>query len=290
MCQIEAVRLFPIKSEFVLMAAGGNVRVAAGLHVRIDANRNRGDRGAALLLLCGFFQQRFELGFRLDIEKENSRACAASIRSVAERFADFFAHLADAGEGNSVATHADALEVQELAAGNDIEAAAQFREMLQNREIAVGLHSEAECVRQSAETVDELVVRVFDRAPAIDVGWRPELIGNVAKGHAVAGDCCIVTRVARQRLPEKVWREAGGVHERQLLAGVCRRAAHRTLSTTRVRSSESGADCENQSTSRRTRSANSAAPASCLSSISLRKRSVPKNWPSVLVVSAMPSE
>src|SRR5216683_6777085 len=114
MCQIEAVRLFPIKSEFVLMAAGGNVWVTAGLHVRIDANRNRGDGGAALLLLRRFFQQRIELGFRLDIEKENSRACAASIRSVAKRFADFLAHLAEAGEDNSVATHSDALKVQEL--------------------------------------------------------------------------------------------------------------------------------------------------------------------------------
>src|SRR5258708_24321007 len=116
--------------------------------------------------------------------------------------------------------------------------------MCQNREIAVGLHSEAECVRQSAETADELVVRVFDRAPAIDVGWRPELIGNVAKGHAVAGDCCVVTQVARQRLPGKVRREAGGDHERKLLDGVCRRARQRTLSTTNVLSTESCADCE----------------------------------------------
>src|SRR2546430_1636448 len=56
------------------------------------------------------------------------------------------------------------------------------------------------------------------------------------------------------------------------------RMAHRTFATTNVRSSESGALCVNQSTSRRITSAISVAEASWCCSISFISRVVPKNW------------
>src|ERR1700730_7659435 len=164
MRQIETPSLFPIHSEFVLVTSGGNLRVTAGLHIRIDANRDRGNGRAALLLLCGFFEQRFEFCFGLNIEKENSSATTASCRSVAERLAHFFACLADAGKNDAIAANADALQMVEVAAGHDVEAAAQFCEVLQNRQIAICLHCEAKRVPQGAESAGQLAVRVFDSA------------------------------------------------------------------------------------------------------------------------------
>src|ERR1700694_1345726 len=255
MRQIETPSLFPIHSEFVLVTSGGNLRVTSGLHIRIDANRDRGNGRAALLLLCGFFEQRFEFRFCRNIEKENSSATTASCRSVAERLAHFFACLAYAGKNDAIAANAYSMQMMEFAAGHDIEAAAQLCEIPQYCQIAVGLPCEAQRVRQSSQSLSQLAVRVFDSAAAIDISRRSESGGNLQKRHAIAVNLRVVARAPRRLLPGKMRRKRRGIDERKLFVGVNRRRGHRTLSTTSVRSSESGVESENQSTSRSTRSA-----------------------------------
>src|SRR5579859_1406508 len=131
MCQVKAASLLPIEPEFVLVPSGGNVRVPARLHIRIDANGNRRHPRAAPLLLCGLLQQRIQFRFRFDIEKQNSRANSAPARSINERLANFFTRLAHAGKNDAVPAYAEAPQVLQLAARDDIESAAQLRQMLE---------------------------------------------------------------------------------------------------------------------------------------------------------------
>src|SRR6267154_2284659 len=101
--QIQTACLAPIHSEFVFVTSRSDLRMAPGSHIRIDANRYRGRSRATLLLPCRFFKQDFQFRLGLNIEKQNSRASAASSRAVAERLAHFFPRFADPGENDTVA-------------------------------------------------------------------------------------------------------------------------------------------------------------------------------------------
>ena len=79
----EAAHVVPVDAEFVLVMACGNVRVAARLHVRIDAQRGRG----SMSKVCGLLGQHLELGFGFDVEDQNASA---------ERFANFFPRFSHA--------------------------------------------------------------------------------------------------------------------------------------------------------------------------------------------------
>src|SRR5713226_8234945 len=177
----------------------------------------------------------------------------------------------------------------QLAAGNDIEAAAQAGQILENRQVPVRFHREAKRVRQSAEPGYKLIVSAPNRCLAVDVCRCARFFRYVAQRNALAATRFTPIGLAAGFFPGKMWRERCRIDERRLLA-LRDRPAHRTFITTKVRSSASGALLANQSTSRRTISASSVAVTSCLSSISLRKRCVPKNCPSPFVVSAIPSE
>src|SRR5271165_5571128 len=282
--EIEFSRLGPRYAEFVVLEARGDVRMPSGLHVGIDAD---GDswRPAVAGPSRRFFNKSFRLRGRLDVELQNPRLVAAA-PAVAQRLANFFAALANAREDDALTGDADVTEMLEFAAGDDVEAAAEAAKKLQQREVSVGLSGEAEKMGNAAQAAINFTKGIGDSAPAVDIRGRRKTPGDVGKRHAFAK---YFARGSSGLFPGKLRRVTRGINVRQRtprLAG----AAHFTFITTSVRSSERGALCENQSTSFRTRSAISAAEISCCCSISMRSRSVPNSWPSLLLVSAMPSE
>jgi hypothetical protein len=107
--------------------------MAAGLHIRIHANRNRRHSRAASSLPRGLFQQRRKLRFGLNIEKQDAARAAAPTRTISQRLAHLLAGLTHAGKHDALAGHANALQMLQLAAGNNIEAAAQAGQILENR-------------------------------------------------------------------------------------------------------------------------------------------------------------
>src|SRR5467141_1403776 len=290
MRQVQASRLLPIQAKLVLVAPRRDVRMAAGLHIRIHANRNRRHRSAAPPFPRRLFQQRRKLRFTLNIEEQDAARTAAPSGTIPQRLAHLLARLAHPRKHDALAGHANALQKLQLAARNNVEAAAQARQILQNRKVAVRFHRETKRVRQSAKPGHQLVVSVANRRLAVDIRWRARLLRYVPQRNALATNRFACPGISARFFPRKVWSERCRIDVRMLLALLRGRIAHRTFSTTKVRSSASGALSANKSTSRRTRSASSVAVTSCLSSISLRNRCVPKNCPSLLVVSAIPSE
>ena len=125
--KIEAARGLPINSKFVAMMSGGNVRMAAGFDVRIDADGRRGAHAQARRLRS----QQVELRGRLHIEKKNPRA---------QRLANFLARFPDAGKNDAISRHADSPQAIELAARNDVESAAERGKHSQNAQIRIGFH------------------------------------------------------------------------------------------------------------------------------------------------------
>src|SRR5260370_21338811 len=142
---------------------------------------------------------------------------------------------------------------------NDVPAAAQARQILQNRKVAVRFHREATRVRHSAKPGHELVVSAANRRLAVDIRWRARLLRYVPQRNALATNRFACRGISARFLPGKVWRERCRIDVRMLLALLRGRLAHRTFSTTNVRSSASGPLSPNKSTSRRTRSATSSA-------------------------------
>ena len=143
-------------------------------------------------------------------------------------------------------------KVFEFATRDNVKAASELSETFKDGEIAIGFYSETDGVRKRCESTMQFAISGFDSGTAVDVSGRGELFrngrerGSFAK-HFLAG---IVFRIA----PREIRDEFGGIHVAQRVRGCGGVRGHRTLSTTRVRSSERGALCANQSTSRRMRS------------------------------------
>ena len=76
---------------------------------------------------------------------------------------------------------------RQLAAGDDVEAASQTRQQVQQRKVGVGFHRVANEVRRIAEGTVELPVRVFQRGARVDEAGRAEAGGNVGKRNALGG-------------------------------------------------------------------------------------------------------
>src|SRR5580704_17790240 len=161
--------------------------------------------------------------------------------------------------------------------------------MPQDGKIPVGFHCEADGVRNFAQAAIEFLVRSRKSCAAINVSRRSKGGRGAGEVHSFAEHVLNALGV-RGFLPGELRREFRRVDKFQVLTGPRRLRAHRTFSTTSVRSSASGALCANQSTSRKSKSANSVALSSCCCSMSRRSFSVPKNCPSLLLVSASPSE
>src|SRR2546429_6772544 len=70
MHQIQSLCFFPVHAEFMLVPARGNVRVAAGKHIRIHADGGFRRLSAFLDDASGLFGQDFEFRFRFRVEQK----------------------------------------------------------------------------------------------------------------------------------------------------------------------------------------------------------------------------
>src|ERR1700693_2937379 len=126
----------------------------------------------------------------------------------------------------------------------------------------------------------QFLLCAVDRGAAVNVRRGSDFLRDLRQPDTFAKHRFLDRRAIPELSPGELGRKRGGIDKTQFYGRLSWGRAHRTLSTTKVRSSASGAPCANHSTSRNTWSASSAAVSSCWSSIILRRRSVPKNCPS----------
>ena len=152
-------------AELVLAQAGRDVRMRLGEDVGVDAE---GDLGG---LACGAgpLAEDLELGFALYVEEEDVGA---------EGCVHLPDLLADAGEDDAAERcwggAADALQ---LAAGDDVEAAALLGEQLEDGERGVGLDCVAEGVRHRRKLCLKHAEALADGVGGVDVERRAEGLG-----------------------------------------------------------------------------------------------------------------
>src|SRR5262249_21353397 len=138
--------------------------------------------------------------------------------------------------------------------------AAQLGQRFQDGQVAVGFHRETKCMRECAKPFVEFLVSGFNRGAAIEVKraakpFRSTCEPNILAKYGFTSSGFLFS-------PLKKRREFSRINVGKRLARRRGLRAHRTFSTTRVRSSESGALCANQSTSRKIMSESSVAESS----------------------------
>src|SRR5208337_2602387 len=166
-------RLAHGNAELVLVQAGGDVRVRAGVNVGVYADSEFG----GFAQMGGASAEHLQLGGAFHVEQEN----AGSKGKV-----DFLRQLADSGEddlgGRLAANSQYALQ---FTAGHDIETTTQRCEQPKNREVRVGLHGVTDGVLAIAESFVELLVALAYGACRIDVQWRAVALGELVDRHSV---------------------------------------------------------------------------------------------------------
>src|SRR5580700_9573419 len=88
---------------------------------------------------------------------------------------DFMPGLAYTREHNPVATNPEVPQMFKLAPGNDVEAAPQLSEMLQERKVPVRLHGKTYRARNPVKAAVELAVSIRNRRAAVEVSRRAKL-------------------------------------------------------------------------------------------------------------------
>ena len=121
--KVKAFRLIPVQAKLVFMTPGCNVRMAAGLHIGIHANRRRRRPASPYGQSRRLLHQDIEFRLGFGIEKQNSRVPASPTSSIVQRFTNLVPILADAGENDALPAHADALQVAEFPARYNVKTA-----------------------------------------------------------------------------------------------------------------------------------------------------------------------
>ncbi len=171
--EVQAARSFPIDSKFVAMVSGGNMRMAACLDVRIDANGSSGAHAQPGRLRS----QQIKFRSRLYVEEKNARA---------QRFANFLPGFSHAGKNNAVSEYADAPQAIQFAAGNNVKSAAQRGEYAQNAQSRISFCGVTNRVRQRAKCRVHPAVRLLDAGAAVQVRRCAVFPGDGCDGHALA--------------------------------------------------------------------------------------------------------
>ena len=112
---------------------------------------------------CACSLEPIEFRSALDVERTDADL---------QREVDFGAGLADAGEDHRGRIAAGAEHAFEFAAGDDVEAGAERREQIQNREVAVRFDGVADAMRQRLQCGVELRVLRREVGARIDVSRR----------------------------------------------------------------------------------------------------------------------
>src|SRR3974390_692946 len=173
MLQVEPARRFPIDSKFVAMMSGGNVRMATGNDVRIDADGRRSAHSHARR----FGSKQIKLCGRLHIEEKNARE---------KPFSNFFARFSDARENDAASWHATPPETIKFSAGNNVEPATEGGKHAQNAQIRIGFYRVANRMRQLAKRGIHAAVGLLDARPAVEVRRGSKSLRGVSDGHTLA--------------------------------------------------------------------------------------------------------
>src|SRR5262249_51345799 len=99
--------------------------------------------------------------------------------------------LADTGEHNFFGVASRGEHASELAARNDVEAAAQTREQVENGEVRIGFNGVADQVRSPGERRVETAERCLERGARIDIARRAEAGGNRGKRKPLGGELAV---------------------------------------------------------------------------------------------------
>ncbi|MNJ26724.1 hypothetical protein D3C77_212140 [compost metagenome] len=168
------VHLFGIgdgDTELVFFQTRGDVRVGAGIDVRVDPQRNR----RAQAHLGGNHLQAFQLVGGLDVEAVHADFQGAT---------HVFTGLADTGENHAIGAATGGQDTLQLTAGNDVETCAQTGQQVQHAEVGVGFDGKAHQVRNTLQSVGIATVLGLDVGARVDIGWRAETFGDGRQGHA----------------------------------------------------------------------------------------------------------
>ena len=161
------------QAEFVLAQAGGNVRMGVGVDIGVQAHRHRRD----FARFRGRGADAMQLVFRFDVEAGDAGR---------QRFADFPVLLADAGENGFVGGAAGRQHAPQFAAGHDVKTAAQARQHIQHREVAVGFDRVADAVRVVAEGGVEGAPVTLQRGARIHIARRAGGAADVGERHLLS--------------------------------------------------------------------------------------------------------
>src|SRR6266699_2475614 len=97
---------------------------------------------------------------------------------IIQRFTNFMPLFPHAGKNDAVASYSDSPQVMKFSPGNNVESAAELRQMIQDGEISVGLYGKAQSVRHRAKATVQLVISVFNRRLAVHISRRPYFFTN----------------------------------------------------------------------------------------------------------------
>ena len=161
-----------VHAELVLAEARRHVRVGLRVHVGVHADRDRRDDAQAR----GDLADALEFRGRFDVD--GTHPCA-------EGRLDLGLGLPDPREDDLRRIAAGREDAGEFPAGDDVEAEALPREEVEDREVPVGLHGEADEVRATGEGGLEGVGGGFERRARVDVGRGAEGRRDVVEGDVV---------------------------------------------------------------------------------------------------------
>jgi hypothetical protein len=157
-------------AELVFLQPRGDVGVGAGIDVRVHAQAD-GRRGAHAAGDAGDAQQ---FAARLDVEAEDA---------LLDGQADVRLGLAHAREHHLARVAPSGDHALQLAARDDVEAAAQAGEQVEDGEVGVCLHSVADEVRPIAQRPLEGLEGPGERRFGVDVAGGAELAGDGGQGY-----------------------------------------------------------------------------------------------------------
>ena len=154
-----------IDAELVLRLAGRNTGVGARVHVRVEAQRDRGRHP----LVARDPGQQLQLRQAFDVELQDPGVQAEG---------HLPGGLADPGEDDLVGRHAGRQRPAQLALGDHVGAGAQAREAAHHRQIGIGLERVADQRRQVGDGAREGAVGRLQSAAAVAVERRADRRGQ----------------------------------------------------------------------------------------------------------------
>ena len=183
--QAQVARLVDRDAELVGLEAGRNVRMAARVDVRVDAD---GDAGARLALARDRVDA-FELALRLRVDRLDAEV---------DGLRQLGAGLADAGEHDLRRDEPGAQRDVDLAAGIGVDLAPERPQQPDDRERRVGLERVVHRVRIRRERIVDGAVARRHRRGAVDVERRAMRGGDIDERDAVALECAVLAGEAHR--------------------------------------------------------------------------------------------